>query len=524
MKELPQEYCEKMQELLGEEYVAYRESLEQDSYAAIRVNTNKISVDDWKSICPFSGTQVPWTDKGQYYDPVAVQPAKHPYYYAGLYYIQEPSAMIPALLLPVEPGNRILDLCAAPGGKATEIASKLQGEGLLVANDISVSRAMALAKNLQMAGALGTLVTAEEPSRLAEYFPEYFDGILIDAPCSGEGMFRRDPHMVKDWIEHGPEYYAKIQREILRSAYQMLRPGGYMVYSTCTFSPLEDEEMIGWFISEFSDMQICPVKRCSMFSDGRPEWAGAYEKDFLRYAVRIFPHKAQGEGHFAILLQKNGDHKETESPKSGTSILDDRMQSGMPSRNQKNRKSKETKGKKNKTQNMVDPLTEAGRWLARLHLSTDGNVGSWVQNKQNCDPVNTDGDKPWSANGSLQIKKDQVYLVPKGLPDLQGLRMIQNGLIVGTVKKGRWEPSPQLALAVRDLTDVPKVSLAPEDIRIMKYLKGETIEIEDTFQAKTLTETDGYLLVCVDDFPLGWAKWTANGRLKNKYYAGWRMQ
>ncbi len=517
MRELPQKYCEKMQELLGEEYDAYEKSLSQDSYAAIRVNTNKISLTDWQNICPFSGTNVPWTEKGQYYDPAADQPGKHPYYFAGLYYIQEPSAMIPATLLPVKPGDRILDLCAAPGGKATEIASKLQGEGLLVANDISVSRAMALAKNLQMAGAANALVTAEEPAHLAEYFPEYFDGILIDAPCSGEGMFRRDPHMVKDWIAHGPEYYAQIQREILRSAYQMLCSGGFMVYSTCTFSPLEDEELIGWFLAEFSDMRICPVKRWPMFAEGRPEWAGAYQTDSLRDAVRIFPHKARGEGHFAVLLQKVGERENNGSQRERTCLSNGSAKSFKTFSGHKKKRKRQGQN----SPDLIDPLAEARRWLKRLHFFVD-DMDDCISEENNR-KHNAGREVHQQQGARLQIRKDQVILLPAELPDTHGLRMIQTGLIVGTFKKDRFEPSPQLALAVRDLTDVPTISLASDDLRVMKYLKGETIEIEH-MDTKARKDTDGYLLVCVDAFPLGWAKRTANGRLKNKYYAGWRLQ
>ena len=182
---LPKKYQQAMQDLLGEEYSAYIESMQQRSQTAIRINTAKISLEQW-------------TEKGFLTTDEQCNPAKHPYYYAGLYYIQEPSAMIPASILPVHEGDRILDVCAAPGGKATELAAKLRGTGQLVANDISVSRAMALAKNLQIAGAVNAVVTAEKPERLQESFLQYFDGILIDAPCSGEGMFRRDPHMVQD--------------------------------------------------------------------------------------------------------------------------------------------------------------------------------------------------------------------------------------------------------------------------------------------------------------------------------------
>ena len=301
---LPKKYQQAMQDLLGEEYSAYIESMQQRSQTAIRINTAKISLEQWAEICPFKTKPVPWTEKGFLTTDEQCNPAKHPYYYAGLYYIQEPSAMIPASILPVHEGDRILDVCAAPGGKATELAAKLGGTGQLVANDISVSRAMALAKNLQIAGAVNVVVTAEKPERLQESFSQYFDGILIDAPCSGEGMFRRDPHMVQDWEEKGPQYYAPIQRDILKAAYQMLREGGYLVYSTCTFSPEEDEKNILWFLRQFPDMHVCEVPSKEGFCSGITDAAlTKAERQQLSRCVRIFPHKTVGEGHFAVLLQ-----------------------------------------------------------------------------------------------------------------------------------------------------------------------------------------------------------------------------
>ena len=198
MINLPQEYCDNMKKLLGEdEFNEYIKSFDKKSDMAVRINTLKISVDEWNEISSFDMCPISWTDKGFVInDGDKTILSKHPYYFAGLYYIQEPSAMIPAAILPVEEGDRVLDLCAAPGGKATELAAKLNGKGILVANDISVSRAMALAKNLQMTGAGNVIVTAETPDRLSEKFEGFFDKILIDAPCSGEGMFRREPRMV----------------------------------------------------------------------------------------------------------------------------------------------------------------------------------------------------------------------------------------------------------------------------------------------------------------------------------------
>ena len=208
---LPSAFEEKMQGLLGEEMDAYLACYEEPRYYGLRVNTAKISVEEFRKICPFEITPIPWIKNGFYYDGERLSPAKHPYYFAGLYYLQEPSAMTPASRLPIEPGDRVLDLCAAPGGKATELGAKLLDTGLLAANDISSSRTKGLLKNIEVFGIGNVLVLSEEPGKLVQYFPEYFDKILIDAPCSGEGMFRKDKKMVKAWDEHGPEYFCNIQ-------------------------------------------------------------------------------------------------------------------------------------------------------------------------------------------------------------------------------------------------------------------------------------------------------------------------
>ena len=194
---LPQIFVEQMKEILGPELPEYLESYEKPKFTGLRVNTSKISVEEFERISPFKTLRrVPWTPNGYYYTEEDA-PTKHPYYYAGLYYIQEPSAMTPASVLPVEPGERVLDLCAAPGGKATELAARLAGTGLLIANDISAKRAKALLKNIELFGVENSFIVTEYPKKLAEFFTGFFDKILIDAPCSGEGMFRKDPSMVK---------------------------------------------------------------------------------------------------------------------------------------------------------------------------------------------------------------------------------------------------------------------------------------------------------------------------------------
>ena len=232
---LPEEFEKEMKELLGDQYEAYRESLSLPVRQGCRVNTWKVEKEKWNEICPFAKEQIPWIENG-YFLSEDSGASRHPYYFAGLYYLQEPSAMTPANRLEAEPGDYVLDLCAAPGGKATELGSRLRGKGLLFANDISNSRAKALLKNLEMAGIPNLYVTSEKPETLEKQFPEFFDKVLIDAPCSGEGMFHREPKMMEYWRERGPEAYVPIQRELILQGAHMLKPGGKLLYSTCTFS------------------------------------------------------------------------------------------------------------------------------------------------------------------------------------------------------------------------------------------------------------------------------------------------
>ena len=196
--QLPENYIQQMKELLKDDFEAYMQSFEQERYYGLRINTNKISVEDFLKISPFPLEPIPWTDNGFYYQGDQ-KPAKHPYYYAGLYYLQEPSAMLPAQVLPIEEGEYVLDTCAAPGGKSTELAAKLQNTSLLLSNDISTSRCQGLIKNLELSGSYNTWVCSEDLIDLSKRFAEIFDKILVDAPCSGEGMFRKEPHFISSW-------------------------------------------------------------------------------------------------------------------------------------------------------------------------------------------------------------------------------------------------------------------------------------------------------------------------------------
>mgnify|MGYP000053629823 CR=1 FL=1 len=301
--ELPSEFTKRMEALLGEEYPSFLECYGKEKKQGLRVNTAKISTEEFLKITPFQLTPIPWVENGFFYrkeDPVT----KHPHYYAGLYYIQEPSAMVPASRLSAQPGERILDLCAAPGGKATELGARLAGQGLLVANDISASRARGLLKNLELAGVTNSLVTAENPEQLLKVFPEFFHRILVDAPCSGEGMFRKEPGLIKSWQERGPKSYGPLQLQILTCAVGMLRPGGVLLYSTCTFSPREDEQVILELLKRFPQMELQEAAGYEGFAPGFALEDTQEGREVAKKSIRIWPHRMEGEGHFAVLLRK----------------------------------------------------------------------------------------------------------------------------------------------------------------------------------------------------------------------------
>ncbi len=466
--ELPAAFLAQMQELLGEEYTDYMNSFQDKRVYGLRLNRMKISKEEFSHVSPFAVEEIPWIDNGYFYQG-DVKPGKHPYYFAGMYYLQEPSAMTPANRLPVAPGDKVLDICAAPGGKSTELAAKLNGTGLLVSNDISNSRAKALLKNLELFGTTNAVIMSESPHKMAGPFREYFDKILIDAPCSGEGMFRKEPAVIKSWVQNGTEFYEKLQREIVTYALQMLKPGGMLLYSTCTFNPGEDEGTVMYMRSICPELRLLPIEGYEGFCPGRPDAAEGGDEE-LRKCVRIFPHKMQGEGHFLALLQK------------GTGAdADDRVLW------------QKTDVKSRKPAKEVEAMEDFYRFLQDVEMDIDLT--------------------------KVTLRGENVLYLPCDAPDLKGLRILRSGLLLGSYRKGHFEPSQALAMALKQEQYKHCVNLPVSDERVIRYLKGETIEVEDlTGQA-----LKGWQLVCVDKFPLGWAK--GNGTaLKNKYLAGWRWQ
>lgn len=286
---LPQKFLERMEAQLGEEYPAFLQSLERPRAVALRFNPLKGKKPD----LPFVGDPVPWEPMGYYYDPEA-RPGLHPYHEAGVYYLQEASAMSAVALLDPQPGEQICDLCAAPGGKSTQIAGRMMGEGFLLCNEINPKRAKILSGNIERMGISNALVTNEHPHRLAECLPGYFDRVLIDAPCSGEGMFRKEEAAVTDWSPETVEMCARRQAEILDSGAQLVRPGGRLVYSTCTFAPAENEQAVAEFLKRHPDFEPETVDA--------PWFTPAGEGQF-----RMWPHRLLGEGHFGAVLRRKGD-------------------------------------------------------------------------------------------------------------------------------------------------------------------------------------------------------------------------
>ena len=285
---LPEAFLNRMKDQLGEEYPSFLESLERPRAVALRFNPLK-----WeRAELPFVREPVEWEPEGYYYDPEA-RPGLHPYHEAGVYYLQEASAMSAVALLDPQPGERICDLCAAPGGKTTQIAGRMMGEGFLLCNEINPKRAKILSRNIERMGVANALVTNEHPATLAERFSGWFDRVLIDAPCSGEGMFRKEEAAVTDWSLETVAMCARRQAEILHSGAQMVRPGGRLVYSTCTFAPEEDEGAVAEFLRTHPDFVPEAVEA---------PWFEAVENG----GFRLWPHKLRGEGHFAAVLRRIG--------------------------------------------------------------------------------------------------------------------------------------------------------------------------------------------------------------------------
>ncbi len=446
--------------MLGEAYPAFLRSYEEERVQALRVNALKGSREDFLNKVPFADLRaVPWEADGFYYRANAdFSPGKHPFHEAGVYYIQEPSAMAPAAYLEAQPGECVLDLCAAPGGKTTQIASCMNNQGLLVCNEIHPARAKILSENVERMGIRNALVTNETPQRLAEVLGAYFDRILVDAPCSGEGMFRKNAEACSEWSAENVQLCADRQDEILDCAADMLRPGGRLVYATCTFAPAENEGSIARFLDRHCDYEILEVHRY----EGMAAGYSSRQRPELERTIRLFPHLVCGEGHYLAVLQKQG-----EVPPGYRAFPANGLQKGISVREAK----------------------------------------EFLQFQQ--ETLNTD--LTADAQDSLLKFGDQLYQMPQMMPSIKGLRVLRAGLHLGAIKKKRFEPSHALALALRPKDAKRSMELA-QDGQARAYLGGMTLNHSGE---------KGWYLMTVQGYSIGWGK-LAGQIMKNHYPKGLR--
>ena len=501
---LPELFCARMRALLGDkEYEEFIDSFGDDSerYHALRINTLKagdeffdrlkeigIATRDDGCSAGSGGYQVPWEQNGFYYG-ADVAPGKSPYHEAGLYYIQEPSAMAPVHYLDPQPGERILDLCAAPGGKSTQIAVGMGGSGILVTNEINRDRARILSLNIERLGITNALVLNETPENLANTFEGYFDKILVDAPCSGEGMFRKNENASTEWSPENVELCGIRQKEILDDAARMLLPGGRLVFSTCTFAPTENEESIYRFLAGHPDFHVTDIQMFDGMDQGKNEWISdkcikdcdlSQEEDKrirseVDKSVRLWPHKLRGEGHFLCVLERDGE------------LIDRTKDNYVP-------------GGRN---------LAAKKEIQKLFWDFAAESLSFADEKEK---VLTSGLR---LDGTLFMFGEQLYLCDSKMPGIQGLKCMRPGLHLGTIKKDRFEPSHALALAIKKEDAKNTISFAENSNEIRQYLNGQTVKCSKD-------APKGWTLVCTSDYSIGWAK-QAGGVLKNHYPKGLRI-
>lgn len=436
---LPIEFEKKMKAFLGDEWDDFLYSYDNNRFQALRFNTLKVQSQEermriLKTLKISSEKKVSWANEAYYFDE-NVRPGKHPYHEMGLYYIQEPSAMSAAALLAPKPGMRVLDLCAAPGGKSTQLATYLGDSGLLVSNEINTQRSRILSQNIERMGIKNAIVTNEDSFVLASHFPGFFNAIQVDAPCSGEGMFRKLPEAIEQWSMENVAICAARQKEILDNAAVMLKPGGVIVYSTCTFSKEENEDVIEYFLERHPDFTLEEMER-------------------------FWPHKVDGEGHFVAKLVRRGSVNEFDEA------------------DRKTKKNKNSKNRKNETK---PALTKENMKLLSEFLdeTISEDVAAWIKNSR------------------LVMFGEQLYRLPDMEVDIKGLKVQRAGLHIGEFKKQRFEPSHSLALALK-LNDAKNlVKLTCDNPQTIGFFNGQSVMLSDEQAAEckkgwALVCVDGY--------------------------------
>lgn len=436
---LPIEFEKKMKAFLGNEWDDFLYSYDNNRFQALRFNILKVQSPEermriLKTLKISSDKKVSWANEAYYFDE-NVRPGKHPYHEMGLYYIQEPSAMSAAALLAPKPGMRVLDLCAAPGGKSTQLATYLGDSGLLVSNEINTQRSRILSQNIERMGIKNAIVTNEDSFVLASHFPGFFNAIQVDAPCSGEGMFRKLPEAIEQWSMENVAICAARQKEILDNAAVMLKPGGTIVYSTCTFSKEENEDVIEYFLEKHPDFTLEEMER-------------------------FWPHKVDGEGHFVAKLVRRGS-----------------VDTGFKS----DRQTKKIKNNKNRKNETKPALTKENMKLLSEFL----------------DETISDDMAALIKNSRLVMFGEQLYRLPDMEVDIKGLKVQRAGLHIGEFKKQRFEPSHSLALALKLSEAKNVVKLTCDNPQTIGFFNGQSVMLSDEQAAEckkgwALVCVDGY--------------------------------
>ncbi|MGE5223558.1 MAG: RsmB/NOP family class I SAM-dependent RNA methyltransferase [Omnitrophica WOR_2 bacterium] len=499
---LPAGFEQRMQGLLGSEYTYFRDALCESRVTGLRVNTLKITPQEFEQISPFpleplQGVRAAYLVGGE------EQPGRHPYHAAGLYYLQDPSAMVAAGLLDPQPGERVLDLSAAPGGKATQIAALMQDQGLLAANEVDRRRIWELVENMERWGCHNAALLNGSPERMADRLEGFFDRVLLDAPCSGEGMFWKSEAARQQWSEMLVQSCAVRQSGALDHAGRLVRPGGRLVYATCTFEPDENEQVIAAFLRRRPDFELVEVEQQPGFSGGNPEWASGSASLHLERTVRLWPQRGPGGGQFIAVLQRNGDSNRVGSIQRAA-----------------------------KTPVIPKAITMSYAAIVRQVAAT-GAGSRWVAQANEAFVYRADpetGELP-----GLLLDGSYLYQVPPGLPDLHGLNAVRPGWWLGAVhparqqridnenttmrkahtslkSQPRFEPSHALAAGLHSEDIVSKIDLPAGHPQVNAYLRGESFASEGE---------DNWVLVCVDGYPLGWGK-RVKGVMKNHYPRGLR--
>ncbi|CAM3114723.1 NOL1/NOP2/sun family putative RNA methylase [Lactobacillus bombicola] len=461
MLKLPVDFLNKYQALLGAEKAKELfTSLEYSPKKAYRINSLK-----WQNQVSYKQDEPILNINAAFYGKIT---GLDPEWVSGTVYSQDPAAMFPAMIAEAKPGERVLDLCAAPGGKSTALGEQLQSQGLLLANEISRSRAKILRENIERWGISNALITNETPQKLASQLPHFFDKIVVDAPCSGEGMFRKNNEAINYW---SPDYISvcqKRQKDILTEAVKMLRPGGELIYSTCTFAPEENEQIISWLVTNFN-FEILPIKLAKIAVDhGHPEWADGNLS--LKNTLRFWPFDELGEGQFVAKLKL------------------------VKSESQLVKSSQKKRRKRGTNQNLLNLNKEQILLIKKV-----------------LEPFNLPNElKNWSKLGLVQNNHVCIPAFPE-VASLH-LKIINNGIDLGILKKKRFEPSHQLAMVLGQIKQNQVINLSEQDY--LCYLHGETVRID--------TEIRGFVLISCHNLIFSFGKVSGDGILKNFYPKGLR--